>query len=994
MTKFGERLDAEAVPAWREHYVRYTHLKRLLKAIVSRLSEEARASDPRLGQLGSAALPFTPPKHLTHLSLSFQEVRPGSKPGTHENDGGEGEFFREHDPDDDRVRAHVESELASLERIVQRLDADVADAARRGLPDLAARSDAELRRDAVSFDTTSSSSSDGGAGPSRSSSVDLEAGAVDPESANAMEAVETLRDKLHEVQDAFLRVEKFANLNTTAVYKILKKHDKLLPHTTCCRYYLERLHAQPWIRGDHSAVFVVQIADLFARLRGSGAAAAARATRDGERSAQGSGPKGGEGVQDFVRTTKKYWVATEDVSEVKNAIAQRLPVFLMERERDPSASVPADSQMTNSVYLDNVQLGLYHSRITKQPHAIAVRLRWYGTDPEAGKVFVERKTHRESWTGEESVKERFALPHALVAPFLRGEHRWEDEERRLAAEARAKKRGGAANASDDPGDADDEKARAQEAVRLAGTRKLFEEVQKAVESKQLEPKLRTAYMRTAFQVPHDASVRCSLDTSLAMIDENPSGYPTCAQSNRWYRDPAAPLRRTEMTRFPHAILEIKLALEPGEETPAWVADLVRSGALTEVHKFSKFMHGCAVLFPDVAQEVPYWVDDVSLRHSIQQAAAEATGATTARSPRQSTNARARAPETAAASLDGDELTHPLLAPSSTRDAGALDLIGDERSAARERRREAESAAFATDDSERRLFPGPLGVLLAAAGSAGRRVKGFLSGEDDPRRRSDGSVPRTVPMRIEPKTYFANERTFLSWLHTAVLIGTIGAGLASMHVGAPSVRRAAARSDGSASAADDADASSPVLGRGVPATFTVVHRHEYAVTFPGGASVPLGGGGGGALGDAFTPLVSATRAGGGEVGGGGGPSTAEVEAAVSNALAEYLAKALGGPAPTETGGGGGGGGVGGVASEDAAVEVEGAGLAIAMTMLCASVLLCAYATYTFVWRGRMISKRSTVPFHDPVGPVVMGSVMIGAMVTLIVISAAKASGAVQ
>jgi hypothetical protein len=62
--------------------------------------------------------------------------------------------------------------------------------------------------------------------------------------------------------------------------------------------------------------------------------------------------------------------------------------------------------------------------------------------------------------------------------------------------------------------------------------------------------------------------------------------------------------------------------------------------------------------------------------------------------------------------------------------------------------------------------------------------------------------------------------------------------------------------------------------------------------------------------------------------------------------------------------------------------------IAMTMLCASVLLCAYATYTFVWRGRMISKRSTVPFHDPVGPVVMGSVMIGAMVTLIALSAAQ------
>lgn len=29
------------------------------------------------------------------------------------------------------------------------------------------------------------------------------------------------------------------------------------------------------------------------------------------------------------------------------------------------------------------------------------------------------------------------------------------------------------------------------------------------------------------------------------------------------------------------------------------------------------------------------------------------------------------------------------------------------------------------------------------------------------------LARTPPMRIEPKTFFANERTFLSWLHMAV-----------------------------------------------------------------------------------------------------------------------------------------------------------------------------------------------------------------------------------
>ena len=32
------------------------------------------------------------------------------------------------------------------------------------------------------------------------------------------------------------------------------------------------------------------------------------------------------------------------------------------------------------------------------------------------------------------------------------------------------------------------------------------------------------------------------------------------------------------------------------------------------------------------------------------------------------------------------------------------------------------------------------------------------------------------MRIEPKTFFANERTFLSWLHMAITVGSIAAAL--------------------------------------------------------------------------------------------------------------------------------------------------------------------------------------------------------------------------
>ena len=58
-------------------------------------------------------------------------------------------------------------------------------------------------------------------------------------------------------------------------------------------------------------------------------------------------------------------------------------------------------------------------KLDKTPGAIALRLRWYGTgEPEL--VFVERKTHRDSWTGESSVKERFIIKPKEVPLLLSG----------------------------------------------------------------------------------------------------------------------------------------------------------------------------------------------------------------------------------------------------------------------------------------------------------------------------------------------------------------------------------------------------------------------------------------------------------------------------------------------------------------------------------------------------------------------------------------------
>ena len=56
---------------------------------------------------------------------------------------------------------------------------------------------------------------------------------------------------------------------------------------------------------------------------------------------------------------------------------------------------------------------------------------------------------------------------------------------------------------------------------------------------------------------------------------------------RWFRDPTLPLPRHELTRFPHAVLEVKLSLPEGQKAPEWVQDLLASGMLTEVSAASE-----------------------------------------------------------------------------------------------------------------------------------------------------------------------------------------------------------------------------------------------------------------------------------------------------------------------------------------------------------------------------------------------------------------------
>lgn len=99
------------------------------------------------------------------------------------------------------------------------------------------------------------------------------------------------------------------------------------------------------------------------------------------------------------------------------------------------------------------------------------------------------------------------------------------------------------------------RSKGKSAEEITEWNNLVSEICQAINSKQLKPTMRTQYMRTAFQIPFDATVRISLDTNLCLINERTGDTAT---GQRWYRDPKKAVPLTEITRFPHAVLEVKL----------------------------------------------------------------------------------------------------------------------------------------------------------------------------------------------------------------------------------------------------------------------------------------------------------------------------------------------------------------------------------------------------------------------------------------------------
>lgn len=545
---------------------------------------------------------------------------------------------------------------------------------------------------------------------------------------------DAIADSLTEILFDANDLAKFHQLNVTGFDKIIKKHDRWTHIDLRSHYHHHLSHTWPLDKLSlQFDVLIVKISELHDVCHLHGLPRSQQHAQGADQTA-------------FERATGKYWIHPDNITEVKSIILFHLPVHVFNQKKKYEESDMAVS----SVYFDNPQFDLYDERLNRNDGAESIRLRWYGPlNGDNDNVYIERKTHKAAWLDGKSVKDRFRLKEAQVDSFISGQYSADEfaQDLRLAAKGNPKK-----------------EAMVDESHFVASG------IQASVKTRQLKPVCRVFYNRTAFQLPGDQRLRISLDSNLTFIREDKN-------KKKWRRDdvdidyPFRSVAQDEVSRFPYAVLETKLQTHLGQESPAWLTRLIDSHLVHEVPRFSKYLHGASMLFNDKVPTHPYWLEHFDM--DIRKAPITNVGLSRSMSFKPLVNGHHRE---SLLLLHENETTKFSKSKSlgDLLDFGkkgqqvphlSINLVDNPIQAPK-------SAVIQKDMLSRIWNYGTPGQHSTPSFFAAKKKS---EGDLLPRTRSD-RFTRPQVKKIEPKTFFANERTFISWLQFCALLLTVALNL--------------------------------------------------------------------------------------------------------------------------------------------------------------------------------------------------------------------------
>ncbi|KAG9299482.1 hypothetical protein G9A89_009435 [Geosiphon pyriformis] len=558
-----------------------------------------------------------------------------------------------------------------------------------------------------------------------------------------------VESEINSITEELNELAKYARLNYTGIIKIVKKHDRRT------RYMLRpmfnvRLNACPFYKETYEPI-IVQLSKLYhivhvglgydqqdPKIPPSPANFSLSLSSSWK-------PPTLLSSQRFLRQNHKFWVHPNNIMEVKTTILRHLPVLIYKAAFDPSLS---------TIYLDNQNLELYQDKIDHKGGEQVIRLRWYGSKEVTNEVFIERKMQRE---GDKEIKEQFMIKEKYVNQFLNGNY---DMKKTIEKMREIPKK--------------------EEEIKQFEN--LVSEIQTTILKKKLTPVLRTICNRMAFQIPGDARCRISLDTDFVSIREDNFNHIIRRKADEWRRTDIEDQNlfgktSSDVSKFPYAILEIKLKLEENEQEPSWVRELIESHLVEKAPQFSKFVHGVATLFTSEAPSLPFWLPNVD--KDILKTPNDETASNSSTLPmfipsngrNSSHNGRRR-------SSPNKAMNYVEVIVDKDNQRKGKGKAVDHRNGHHEDKGEDVNESTPLlgehDDNSVTRFISNIPTLLSKL----RNIFYPTSNEPPSNLPPAVHVPQHVetPIRVEPKVYFANERTFFAWMRFSVLLGTFSLAL--------------------------------------------------------------------------------------------------------------------------------------------------------------------------------------------------------------------------
>ncbi|CAG8489123.1 9098_t:CDS:2 [Funneliformis mosseae] len=522
---------------------------------------------------------------------------------------------------------------------------------------------------------------------------------------------------INDITEELNELAKYARLNYTGIIKIVKKHDRRTNYILRPMFSV-RLNDCPFYKETYEPI-IVRLSKLYHTVhQGLGAdqpTGELLSTQNfSSLPASSWNPSTVMPSQEKVlRQSYNYWVHQDNIMEVKTTILRHLPVLIYKPGTDSSVT---------SIYFDNEIFEFYQDKVDRKPGGQTIRLRWYGNKMN-NDIFVERKIREQ---GEDEIKDRFLIKQKYVDAFLKGDYSMDKMVKKM---------------KEDPSKTEDDVQHFQN---------LIKDIQDTIKEKKLGSILRTYYNRMAFQIPGDHRVRISLDTDFYMIrEDNFDGVPR-RKDGEWRRsdidnDQFGKLPSSECAKFPYALLEVKLRLDEEEKEPAWVKELINSHLVEEAPQFSKYVHGVATLFTSHAPSLPYWLPNIDkniLKPPNNRQFQEEDY------PEQSTSS-----------------AYTAVRPKKTmsgKNVINVEVVGD--SSNRSRKNKGKAVDYNLEEETmalRQMF---------------RRKK--RSAPELVVLPPNIRIPNKIntPVRVEPKVFFANERTFFHWMRFSVLLGSFSLAL--------------------------------------------------------------------------------------------------------------------------------------------------------------------------------------------------------------------------